>query len=100
MERRLGGRRWQRIVATVVARDGGRCHLCGMTGATSADHVVALADGGSNSLSNLRCVHRVCNYAKNAKRTNRLRRDWQHQAARRRNRRVWNGAISLDDRVF
>jgi 5-methylcytosine-specific restriction endonuclease McrA len=35
----------------IVVPDGGVCWLCAGPGATSADHVVPLADGGSNFLS-------------------------------------------------
>jgi 5-methylcytosine-specific restriction endonuclease McrA len=89
--RRITGPRWQRIVAMIVVRDGGICHICGKGGATSADHVVALADGGSNFPSNLRATHPHCNYAKNARRSSTLR---YHTPARSRPRE-WPGAIDL-----
>jgi 5-methylcytosine-specific restriction endonuclease McrA len=87
--RRLTGPRWQRIVAMIVLRDGGVCHLCGRPGATSADHVVALADGGGNWPSNLRAAHPHCNYGKNARRSSALR----DHATRSRPQRAWLGAI-------
>ena len=43
---RKGGRPWRRIVAYVLARDGGICHLCGHDGADTGDHVTRLEDGG------------------------------------------------------
>jgi 5-methylcytosine-specific restriction endonuclease McrA len=89
--RRITGPRWQAIRAMVVARDGGICHICGRPGATSADHVVALADGGSNFPSNLRASHRTCNYAKNARRSSELRDRAPHTTPSR----VWPGAIDL-----
>lgn len=58
---RLGGRSWRRLVAQVVERDGGRCRLCGKLGATSADHVVRVREGGDDSLANLRAAHLDCN---------------------------------------
>jgi 5-methylcytosine-specific restriction endonuclease McrA len=89
--RRITGPRWQRIVAMIVIRDGGTCHICGGAGATSADHVVALADGGSNFPSNLRAVHPHCNYAKNARRSSKLR----DHTPRRSPQRIHPGAIDL-----
>jgi 5-methylcytosine-specific restriction endonuclease McrA len=57
----MGGRRWRRIVAQVVARDGMQLRACGDRGATSADHVVRVRDGGEDSLENLRAAHIECN---------------------------------------
>jgi 5-methylcytosine-specific restriction endonuclease McrA len=60
--RRDRGRPWRRLVAQVIARDGGRCHICGGPGADSADHLIRIRDGGSDELSNLAAVHHVpCN---------------------------------------
>jgi 5-methylcytosine-specific restriction endonuclease McrA len=89
--RRLGGPKWQAIVRAVVARDHGVCHLCGGLGATSADHLVPLADGGGNWPSNLRAAHPHCNYAKNARRSSQLR----DHATRSRPSREYPGAIDL-----
>jgi 5-methylcytosine-specific restriction endonuclease McrA len=89
--RRITGPRWQRIVAMIVTRDHGICWLCGGAGATSADHVIPLADGGSNYPSNLRTAHRHCNYAKNARRSSELRDRAPHTTPSR----VWPGAIDL-----
>ena len=75
----------------IGARDRGICWLCGGPGATSADHVIALADGGSNFPSNLRAAHPHCNYAKNAKRSSELR----EHTRRSRPAREWPGAIDL-----
>lgn len=40
------------------------CHLCGLSGADSVDHIVALAAGGPNVLSNFQPAHRACNARK------------------------------------
>ena len=59
--RRMSGRRWRRLVEQVIERDQGRCWLCGSYGATSADHVVRVRDGGGDELENLRAAHLLCN---------------------------------------
>lgn len=43
---------------------GGVCHLCGLPGADTRDHVVPLAAGGTNDSSNIRPAHRSCNSRK------------------------------------
>ena len=35
----------------------GICYLCDTTGADRVDHLIALADGGSNDLTNLASCH-------------------------------------------
>lgn len=57
----LGGRAWRRIVAFVVKRDRGICHLCGEDGADSADHVILRSQGGSDHPDNLLAAHLLCN---------------------------------------
>jgi 5-methylcytosine-specific restriction endonuclease McrA len=56
---------------TLLARDGSTCWICGYKLVhdapalsplrTSLDHVVEVADGGSNRNENLRLAHAVCN---------------------------------------
>ena len=63
----------------VFERDDWRCHICGgitlpsLRGsiepdAPELDHVVALANGGSHTYSNVACSHRRCNQEKGANR--------------------------------
>lgn len=47
---------WASIRREVIARDGGRCVLCGAPG-TDVDHVVR---GSDHSLGNLRLLCRAC----------------------------------------
>jgi 5-methylcytosine-specific restriction endonuclease McrA len=73
--KRLSGRPWRRLVAAIVVRDGGICGICGYGGATSADHIVAIADGGHpTDPANLRAAHLRCNLSLSAHRTNTMRR--------------------------
>lgn len=62
----------------VLARDGWRCQLCGVSTpqrlrgscdprAPELDHVVPLAAGGAHSRSNTQCACRACNNTKGAK---------------------------------
>ena len=63
------GAGWPQLKAAVIERDGGRCQLrlagCTLI-ATTADHIIPRAVGGSNDVANLRasCVH--CNAARRA----------------------------------
>jgi len=57
------GSAWQRLSARVIARDGGICRYCGAK-ATTADHVVAKANGGTDAMSNLVASCRPCNSGK------------------------------------
>lgn len=53
----------------VFKRDGFRCVYCGATplqSALRADHVIAIADGGSNGVSNLATSCEPCNQGKGA----------------------------------
>ena len=60
-------------VDAVVARDRGHCGACGVsiTAELSApkhiDHIVALANGGTNDLSNLQLLCDACNLKKRAR---------------------------------
>ena len=59
-----------KYVLQIAARDKFTCHVCEM-GYNSQDpweidHVIPLARGGSNLLSNLRLAHKSCNRDKAA----------------------------------
>lgn len=56
--RRIGGRPWRRLRAYVIARDNGICGLCGMPGADTGGHIIALEDGGAElDPDNVRAEH-------------------------------------------
>lgn len=60
-----GGRRVQALTRLVLATKGRTCHLCGLTGATTADHVTPRSKGGAVwDLANLEPAHYGCNSAR------------------------------------
>jgi hypothetical protein len=58
--RRPRGRRWQATRRQVLARCGWACVHCGAP-ATDVDHLIPIADGGDDSLANLRPACARCN---------------------------------------
>lgn len=67
----------RRLRRLLIERDGTTCWLCGspMMPADTAhwnpkamtiDHVVRIADGGSDDLGNLRLAHKFCNETRDA----------------------------------
>lgn len=59
-----GGRKIGALRAQVLAAHGTVCHLCGMPGATTIDHIIPRAHGGDDSLENLQPAHVSCNSAR------------------------------------
>ena len=53
-------RKWRRLRAFVLRRDGGRCQRCGSTQKLAAHHVVPRSAGGSDTPSNLRTICSTC----------------------------------------
>lgn len=51
-----------KLVGECLARYGRTCHLCGLPGATTADHLIPWSHGGLNVLDNLRPAHGACNF--------------------------------------
>jgi hypothetical protein len=52
------------LVATLLARDGNNCFFCGLDmdpADRTIEHLVPVAHGGPNHLSNLVLAHRACN---------------------------------------
>ena len=60
------GTRWQRTRARVLARDHETCGYCGQH-ATTVDHIIAKANGGTDDEANLIAACRTCNLTKGAK---------------------------------
>lgn len=48
---------WKRTRNRILERDGGRCHVCGQLGADEVDHVVPVAEGGTDADQNLAAIH-------------------------------------------
>jgi HNH endonuclease len=57
------GWRWQKLSAAVLRRDNYICHYCGGH-ATTTDHIIPKAQGGSDAWDNLVASCRRCNGAK------------------------------------
>jgi 5-methylcytosine-specific restriction endonuclease McrA len=58
---------YQAVVAYLEERDGPLCALCGgsfLGGDLTVDHIIAVADGGQNVLTNFRLAHNSCNTRK------------------------------------
>lgn len=51
---------WVVTKRRVLERDGYACVQCGATAPLEVDHIVPLAGGGSNEMSNLRTLCRAC----------------------------------------
>jgi 5-methylcytosine-specific restriction enzyme A len=60
----LSGSRRQKRARFVISRDDTCCWLCGLPGATEADHVIPLSAGGADDASNMRAAHHDCHLKK------------------------------------
>lgn len=65
-ERNGSTRAWRRIREQILERDQGLCHWCGAA-ATTADHVVPIAQGGGDDMSNLVACCVRCNSSRGAR---------------------------------
>jgi len=55
--KRLSGEKLQKLRKQVFTHYGDQCWLCGGEGADTIDHIIPVADGGDDSLDNLRPAH-------------------------------------------
>lgn len=74
-----GGRPWRRIRARILRRDNGLCQPCWRAGrvtpAVEVDHVVNVADGGSDADDNLEAICGPCHKVKTQQEARRARTD-------------------------
>ncbi len=77
-----GSRRWRQvIVPRVLRRDGGICHICGQPGADTADHLIPVADGGTDDMGNLAAAHHTpCNVRRGARPIEQIRAELATEA--------------------
>lgn len=69
------GRALQAENARLLEIHAGICHVCRLPGATRVDHVIPVAEGGSDSDENKRPIHEVpCHREKTAEEARRARR--------------------------
>jgi 5-methylcytosine-specific restriction enzyme A len=60
----LSGGAWETLRRKVLARDMGVCYLCDGFDAEQVDHLVEVAGGGTNDLTNLASCHSDCHRRK------------------------------------
>lgn len=56
-----------RRYAALVRRTRPLCHICGLPGADTADHITPTRRGGTNTPTNLAPAHFKCNSSKGAR---------------------------------
>ncbi len=71
------GPEWERLRLQVFDRDAHRCRECGRAGRLEAHHVVELAHGGTNDMSNLKTLCRTCHILIHAPVRSEAERAWQ-----------------------
>lgn len=65
-QRTISGSRQQKRAKRILTLHQRRCHICGLPGATEADHVIPLAEGGADDETNLRPAHPWCHRKKSS----------------------------------
>ena len=65
----ISGGAWATLRTKVLKRDMGVCGLCDKSGAIEVDHIVSVAEGGGNELTNLMSVHPECHAERHRNRT-------------------------------
>lgn len=73
---RRGSSGWtrQQVNAEIIAKDGGRCYICGGYGANEVDHIVALGLDGTDTVDNLAAIHgEPCHRKKTAQDNRKIR---------------------------
>jgi HNH endonuclease len=60
----MSGGAWSTVRRKVLDRDQGCCYLCGKLGSDEVDHLIEVADGGTNRMDNLASCHSKCHRRK------------------------------------
>lgn len=67
---KMSGGAWEAVRRQIIARDLRCCYLCGQVveddESLEVDHLVPVAAGGSNSLTNAASAHRACHKRRHA----------------------------------
>ena len=62
------GSGWAAVSRRVILRDGGLCHICGLAGADTADHLLPRSLGSDSSdVEQLAAAHRSCTSRRGAR---------------------------------
>lgn len=64
---------WRRVRLVILQRDSGICHVCRQPGANEVDHIIPVAEGGTDEATNLAAIHRVCHRKKTGAEATRAR---------------------------
>lgn len=73
-ERTISGSRQQARARAVMSMHQGICHVCARPGSDQVDHVIPLAEGGADTMENLRPIHaQPCHRDKTAAEARRAR---------------------------
>ena len=83
----MNARHWERVRRGVFESKGRRCSKCGKAGRLEVHHVVPMAAGGTNDLSNLIVFCRGCHIAHHRPAVGETERAWQVQIAELREMR-------------
>ncbi len=67
--RRFNRVSWLRLRKMVLARDNYMCRVCGNVNSNEVDHIVPVAQGGSNELENLQTLCKTCHSRKTSEET-------------------------------
>jgi 5-methylcytosine-specific restriction endonuclease McrA len=65
-QRKSNSTQWKKLRLRILSRDGRECYWCGMD-ATTVDHIIPVAKGGSDDPENLVAACRRCNFSKQDK---------------------------------